>query len=104
MEYEMGRGLGAWIGVGPENKNKTQTMTIGEGSAHRPHEGRRLKNSSQIHRQMESATNWSQRTVNAGNTSQCHRKMNYKVTRPQRALHEDEVETSESYRGVRTTP
>ena len=58
MEYEMGRGLGARIGVGPENRNSTQTTKIGEERARNPREEKQIEeNSSQIHLQMETAMN-----------------------------------------------
>ena len=73
----MGRGLGAWIGVGPEKKrNSYWTTMIGEERARTPREERRPeKNSPKTHIQkMEFTASQSWRAVNIHDTSEIHLK------------------------------
>ena len=92
--------------MGPENRNSTQTTKIGEESARNKREEKRIEgNSSQIHLQTENCNE----LVTTDYECQQHilspsQKVNYMANRPQKTLHENEMETSELHRSVWTTP
>ena len=103
----MGRGLSAWIGVGlkkkeplltqPERRLKKKVRVTGVKKE-------KSETSSQIHHQMKT-----QQANHKGLwMSTTHLKLisktSYMANRPQKTLHEGEVETSDLHRNVWTTP
>ena len=104
----MGRGLGAWIGVGP-GKNQEPLLNQPERRLRKKVSVTGVKkekseNSSQIHLQMKMLQANRKGLWMSTTHLKLISKTSYMANRPQRTLHEDEMETSELHRKVWTTP